>query len=57
MSETVSPKKSGLYLLWAGIACEALGFLLLSKGSMDAAPALICGSFIVMGIGLWIGWD
>jgi hypothetical protein len=50
-------KKSGLYVLWAGIATEALGFVLLSQGSMTAAPALIVGSFLVMGIGIWIGWD
>jgi hypothetical protein len=56
MSE--APKKrTGLYVLWAGIAAEALGFVLLSQGSMTAAPALIVGSFVVMGIGIWIGWD
>jgi hypothetical protein len=53
----VVKKKTGLYVVFAGIACEVLGFVLLSKGSMDAAPALICGSFVVMGIGIWIGWD
>lgn len=59
MAEAVVAKKNrtGLYVVFAGVACEALGFILLSQGSMDAAPALICGSFVVMGIGIWIGWD
>jgi hypothetical protein len=53
----VAKKKTGLYVALAGVATEALGFVLLSHGSMDAAPALICGSFVIMGIGIWIGWD
>jgi hypothetical protein len=56
MSEATVGKK-GLYVLLGGIATEALGFVLLSQGSMTAAPILICGSFVVMGIGIWMGWD
>ncbi len=52
-----APNKKGLYVLIAGIACEALGFVLLAQGSMTAAPALLVGSFVVMGIGIWMGWD
>jgi len=49
--------RRGLYLVLAGVACEVLGFVLLSKGSMTAAPALLIGSFGVMGLGIWLGWD
>jgi hypothetical protein len=51
------PRRAGLYVVFAGVACEALGFLLLSRGSMTAAPLLIVGSFVVMGVGISIGWD
>jgi hypothetical protein len=51
------PKKTGLYVVIAGVACEVLGFVLLAQGSMTAAPALIIGSFVVMGVGIWMGWD
>ncbi len=40
----------------AGIACEALGFILLARGSVDLAPALLVGSFGVMAWGVWLGW-
>lgn len=53
-----APKgKRGIYVVLAGVACEALGFVLLSRGSMTAAPALLIGSFGVMGVGIWLGWD
>ena len=52
-----APRKKGLYVVLAGVACEALGFVLLSRGSMTAAPALLIGSFVVMGLGIWVGWD
>jgi hypothetical protein len=51
------PKRAGLYVLYGGVACEALGFVLLARGSMTAAPLLIIGSFLVMGVGILIGWD
>jgi len=50
-------RRTGLYVVAAGAACEALGFVLLSRGSMTAAPVLIIGAFVVMGAGIWIGWD
>ena len=57
--ETGAPHsgKRGLYLVLAGVGCEVLGFVLLSRGSMTAAPALLIGSFGVMGLGIWLGWD
>ena len=58
MNEAASPKKkTGLWVLLGGVAVEGLGFLLLSRGSMTAAPALLVGSFGVMAVGIWIGWD
>ena len=56
-SDQTAPKRTGLYVLAAGVACELLGFLLLAKGSMTLAPALLVGSFVVMGIGIALGWD
>lgn len=52
-----APRRAGLYVVFLGLACEALGFVLLSRGSMTAAPLLLVGSFAVMGLGIWIGWD
>jgi len=49
--------QAGLMVTLAGVATEALGFVLLGQGSMTAAPALIVGSFVVMGVGIAIGWD
>jgi hypothetical protein len=57
VSDAVKKNRTGLYVVFAGVACEALGFLLLGKGSMTAAPALLIGSFVVMGAGIWMGWD
>jgi hypothetical protein len=51
------PRRAGLMVTLAGVATEALGFVLLGQGSMTAAPALIVGSFVVMGVGIAIGWD
>ena len=56
-TSTAPKNKTGLYVVFAGVACEAVGFLLLSQNSITAAPILIIGSFVVMGIGIWIGWD
>jgi hypothetical protein len=55
--EPVAPGRLGLYVVFIGIACEALGFVLLSRGSTTAAPLLLVGGFAVMGLGIWIGWD
>jgi hypothetical protein len=49
--------KTGLYVVWAGTALLALGYLLLGRGSMTAAPVLIIGAFIVVGTGIAIGWE
>jgi hypothetical protein len=49
--------KRGLYVVLGGVACEVLGFVLLSQGSMTLAPLLLIGSFVVMGVGIWLGWD
>lgn len=50
-------RRTGLYVVLGGVATEAAGFVLLSQGSMTAAPVLLIGSFVVMGVGIWIGWD
>lgn len=50
-------KKTGMYVVGAGIAVLALGYLLLSKGSITIAPMLIIGAFVVMAVGIMIGWD
>ena len=46
--------RRGLYVVLGGVACEVLGFVLLSRGSMTLAPALLIGSFGVMGLGIWL---
>ena len=50
-------KKAGLFIVYGSIACLSLGYLLLAKGSMTAAPILIIGSFVGMAAGIVIGWD
>jgi hypothetical protein len=50
-------KKTGLYVVLSGIAVLALGYILLSKGSITVAPVLIIGAFVVMAVGIMIGWD
>ncbi len=50
-------KKSGLVTVFAGIAVLILGYVCLAKGSITVAPILIIGSFVVMGAGIFIGWD
>ena len=51
------PRTAGMRVVLGGVVCEILGFVLLAHGSMTAAPLLIVGSFVVMGVGIWIGWD
>lgn len=53
----VPAKRAGLYVVLGGVAAEILGFVLLAQGSMTAAPLLLVGSFPVMGLGIWMGWD
>jgi len=50
-------KKTGLYVVGAGLACLLAGYGLLAKGDITAAPFLIIGAFVVMGVGIAIGWD
>ena len=50
-------KKTGLYVIGGGIAALTTGYVLLGKGSMTAAPILIIGAFVVMAVGILIGWD
>jgi len=44
---------AGKYVLAAGVAGLFSGFILLGYGSMNAAPVLIIGSLVVIGLGLW----
>jgi len=53
----VPAKRAGLYVVLGGVAAEILGFVLLAQGSMTLAPLLLVGSFPVMGLGIWMGWD
>ena len=55
--EVKQKKKTGIYVVGAGIATLALGYVLLSKGSITIAPILIIGAFVVMAVGIVIGWD
>jgi len=50
-------KRTGVYVVLGGVAAEILGFVLLAQGSMTLAPLLLVGSFPVMGLGIWLGWD
>ena len=50
-------KKTGLFVVSAGIATLCLGYILLSKGSITAAPILIVGSFVILAAGIMLGWD
>ena len=55
---TLAPKKkAGLFVVYAGIASLLLGYAFLAKGDITIAPFLIIGAFVVMGIGIGIGWD
>jgi hypothetical protein len=61
MSAATTPlaprKKAGLFVVYAGIASLLLGYAFLAKGDITIAPFLIIGAFVVMGIGIGIGWD
>ena len=43
----------GKYLLSLGVGSLMIGFILLGKGSMTAAPVLIVLSLVVIAAGLW----
>ena len=50
-------KRTGLFVVWGGIALLALGYVVLSKGSITLAPIMILGSFVVLFVGILLGWD
>jgi hypothetical protein len=50
-------KKTGLFVVYAGIASLLAGYGFLAKGDISVAPFLIIGAFVVMGVGIGIGWD
>ena len=50
-------KKTGLYVVGAGVATLGLGYILLARGSITAAPILIVGSFVILAVGILLGWD
>ena len=55
--QKIIKKKTGLFVIFGGIGTLALGYVLLGQGSMTAAPVLIIGAFVIMAIGILIGWD
>jgi hypothetical protein len=55
--QKVQRKKTGLVVVAGGIATLGLGYFLLSKGSITAAPILIIGSFVILAVGILLGWD
>lgn len=50
-------KKTGLYVAGAGVLTLLAGYGFLAKGDISIAPFLILGAFVVMGVGIGIGWD
>jgi hypothetical protein len=50
-------KKTGLHVVYLGIACLLLGYAFLAKGDISIAPFLLIGAFVVMGVGIGMGWD
>jgi hypothetical protein len=55
--QNIIKQKTGLSVIGAGIATLATGYVLLGKGSMTLAPVLIIGAFVVLALGILIGWD
>ena len=55
--QKIARKKAGLYTVFGGIGILALGYIILAQGSMTLAPAMIIGAFIVMAVGILVGWD
>jgi hypothetical protein len=50
-------KRTGLFVVWGGIATLALGYIILARGSITLAPILIIGSFFILALGIVLGWD
>jgi undecaprenyl pyrophosphate phosphatase UppP len=64
MAETKVKKKSGLYVIAAAIAVLVIGYFILTKVNADAsnwagavAPILIIGGYIMVAVGILVGWD
>jgi hypothetical protein len=55
--QKVQRKRTGLIVVWGGIATLILGYLSLAKGSITLAPILIIGSFVILAVGIMLGWD
>lgn len=55
--QKIIKKKTGLYIIFGGIGTLGLGYFLLGQGSMNAAPILIIGAFVIMAVGILVGWD
>ena len=54
-SPAAARKKAGLVVIYASIGVLTLGYILLARGSMTAAPILILGSFVGMAAGIMMG--
>lgn len=57
-------KKTGIYIIGIAILVLILGYFTLSKVNADAsnwqgiaAPVLIIGGYILVAIGILVGWD
>jgi hypothetical protein len=63
--ETGKPKnKKGLYIIGIALGVLALGYIILSKVNSDASnwqgavsPILIIGGYILVAVGIMVGWD
>jgi hypothetical protein len=55
--QKIKRKRTGLYVVASGIAVLCLGYVLLAQGSITAAPILIIGSFLILTLGILLGWD
>ena len=55
---------TGLYVVFAALAVLALGYFVLTKVNADAsnwagaaAPIMIIGGYIMVAVGILVGWD
>jgi len=55
---------TGLYIVFAALAILALGYFVLTKVNADAsnwagavAPIMIIGGYILVAVGILVGWD
>lgn len=56
--------KNGLYIIGAALAVLVIGYFILSKVNADAsnwagavAPIMIIGGYILVAVGILVGWD